>query len=513
MTSQLEHREFQVRLAETEDAEQREFTGIAVPWDSVANIAGLYEERIARGAVVDSDDAKIWWRHSEPVGRITAAEDTDDGWQITGVLSRTPRGDEAYTLLRDGVVDRLSIGFEPVEHTDETHDDGSITRTRTRIRVREVSIVPLPAYSGAAVTQVREARTEGETPMSETLTRADLDEVRSSIEDIERELKLVGSSATATEPEGDQFRSFGEYVKAVASGDEAAVRAYTGATTGDGIIKDGWVGDVIRLGQERQRVTKLFQHTKDLPAEGNNVEYGVLSSDTTDVDIQAAEGDNLAYGKLAITTKTAPVVTLGGWTELSRQAIERTTVGVLDFTFRAMYLKYAKAVEALTRSSLTTAFNDSTATALDEVEGDLTTQDGVVAALVDLVEHFEDNAANLSGLLVAKDAFLDLLAVPATDRILQVTQAPTDKLGTLTVSSLTGNIAGLPVTLWPGAPAGAVLAYDETAVRTQEAPGAPLRLQDENIVNLTKQFSVYGYAASYVQIPAGLAKVTAPAAG
>ena len=509
-TPQLEHREFQVRLAETEDTDKREFTGIAVPWDTVANIAGLYEERIARGAVVESDDAKVWWRHSEPVGRITAAQDTDNGWEITGVLSRTPRGDEAYTLLRDGVVDRLSIGFEPIEHTDETHDDGSITRTRTRIKVREVSIVPLPAYQGAAVTQVREARTEGDTPMSDTLTRADLDEVRSSIEEIERELKLATAPAP-TEPEGDQFRSYGEYVKAVAAGDEAALRAYTGATSGDGIVKDGWVGDVIRLGQERQRITRLFRHTKDLPAEGLNVEYGRLKSDTTDVDVQAAEGDDLVYGQLQIDTATAPVKTLGGWTELSRQAIERTTVGVLDFTFRAMYLKYAKAVEALTRSALTTAYNDSTAKALAEVEGDLTTQDGVVAALIDLVEHFEDSSANLSGLLVAKDAFLGLLAVPATDRILQVTQAPDGKLGTLTVSSLTGNIAGVPVTLWPGAPAGAVLAYDEEAIRTQEAPGAPMRLQDENIVNLSKQFSVYGYAASYVQIPAGLTKVVAGA--
>lgn len=505
-TPQLEHREFEVRLAESADNDKREFTGIAVPWDSIANIAGLYEERIARGAVVESDDAKVWWRHAEPIGRITSAKDGEDGWEITGVLSRTSRGDEAYTLLRDGVVDRLSIGFEPLEHTDETHDDGSVTRTRTRIRVREVSIVPLPAYSGAAVTQVREARTEGETPMSDTLTRADLDEVRSSIEDIERELKLVGS-ATTPEPEGDQFRSFGEYVKAVAAGDEAALRAYTGATTGDTVIKDGWVGDVIRLGQERQRITKLFRHTFDLPAEGNNIEYGVLASDTTQVGVQANEGDDLAYGKLAIDTRTAPVRTLGGWTDLSRQAIERTTVGVLDFTFRAMYLKYARAIETLTRGALTTAFNDATATALQEVEGDLTTQDGVVATLVELVEHFEDNASNLSGLLVSKDAFLSLLEVPSTDRILRVNQAPDDRLGTLTVSSLTGNIAGLPVTLWPNAPAGAVLAYDEEAVRTQEAPGAPMRLQDENVVNLTKQFSVYGYASSYVQIPAGLTKV------
>lgn len=510
-TQQLEHREFQVRLAEG-GSEKREFTGIAVPWGQVANIAGIYDETVERGAVVDSDDAKVWWRHDEPIGRITGHEDTDEGWQITGVLSRTPRGDEAYTLLRDGVVDRLSIGFIPIEHTDAVHDDGSVTRTRTRIQVREVSIVPAPAYAGATVTSVREAQPtpqQEETMSESTLTRADLDEVRTSIDDLDRELKLVSSQVTNDEPEGDQFRSFGEYVKAVAAGDEAAMRAYTGATTGDSIVQDAWVGDVIRLGQARQRVAGLFQHTKDLPAEGMNVEYGYLESDTTQVDEQAAEGDDLLYGKVSLGTTTAPVKTLGGWTELTRQEIERSSVNVLDFSFRAMALKYAKAIETMTRNVLTAAYNDATATALAEVEADMSTQDGVVEGLIDLVEHFEDNDVNLSGLLVAKDAFLSLLAVPATDRILQVTQAPEDKLGTVTVSSISGNIAGLKVSLWPGAPAGAQLAYDETAIRTQEAPGAPMRLQDENIVNLSKAFSVYGYAASYVQVRAGLAKVVA----
>lgn len=512
MSEELEVREFQVRLDDGE-TDKREFTGVAVPWDTVANIAGIYEERIARGAVVDSEDAKVWWRHAEPIGRITRAEDTDAGWQITGVLSRTPRGDEAYTLLRDGVVDRLSIGFQPVEHTDETREDGSVLRTRTKIRVREVSVVPVPAYDKATVTSVREAQPtpHQEETMSEQLTRADLDEVRTAVEDLDRELKLVGSQVATSEPEGDQFRSFGEYVKAVAAGDEAALRAYTGATSGDTISQDAWVGDVIRLGAARQRVTSLFNHTKDLPPEGMNVEYGYLKSDTTQVGVQAAEGDDLLFGKVSLGTTTAPVETLGGWTQLTRQEIERSSVGVLDFSFRAMALRYFRAVETLTRATLTAAYNDATATALAEVEADMSTQDGVVEGLIDLVEYFEDSDVNLSGLLVAKDAFLSLLAVPATDRILQVTQAPEDKLGTVTVSSIEGNISGLKVSLWPGAPTGARVAYDETAIRTQEAPGAPMRLQDENIVNLSKAFSVYGYAASYVQVRPGLVKVVDPA--
>lgn len=55
----LEIREFAIREVDTE---KREVTGIAVPWDTPTNIAGLYTETIARGAVQDSTDAMLFWR-------------------------------------------------------------------------------------------------------------------------------------------------------------------------------------------------------------------------------------------------------------------------------------------------------------------------------------------------------------------------------------------------------------------------------------------------------------------
>lgn len=504
-TEGLEIREFQIRAVDTE---KREVSGIAVPWGQVADIGGLYREIIAAGAVQDSSDAKLFWRHDEPIGKITAAKDTEEGWDITAHLSATNRGDEVYTLIKDGVVDRFSIGFEPVEHADETHEDGSITRTRTKIKVREVSLVPFPAYEGARVAQVREATTtnEREPVMATEQFDADLAEVRSTVEDIERKVSLLA------EPKEDEsvthFRSYGEYVKALASGDEIAKRVYAGATTGDTIVKDAWIGDLVRLASQKQPVLSEFQHANTLPGQGMSVEYAVLESDTTQVGVQAAQGDDLLFGKVAITTETAPVKTLGGWSSLSRQAIERSSVGVLDTTFQALYLKYARAVELLTRTSVTAGLVGA-----DEVEADLTTQDGVVMALLDLAEHFDDNDQILSGLFVARDVFASLYSIEATDRILQVSQAPTDKVGTLTISSLEAGLAGIKVKVFPGADAGTVFAYDSTAVKTLESPGAPLRLQDENIVNLTKDFSVYGYAASFVQVPAGLVNVVEVDAG
>lgn len=496
-------REFQIRSV---DQDKREITGIAVPWDTPADIGGWYTEIVSRGAVQDSDNARLWWRHAEPIGLITSHRDTDEGWEITARISQTPRGEEAYVLVRDGVVDQFSIGFDPVE---ALVDEEAETVTRTRIRVREVSLVPNPAYEEAKVAQVREATTpttEEAPTMGETITSADLTEIRQSIEDLGREVALV---QTPTEPTqtGPQFRSIGHLVKLIAEGDETATRAYNGAVSGDTVIKDAWVGNLAQIIKKRRPLIEAFGGTGTLPAQGMGVEYGVLKSDTTQVGVQAAEGDDLLFGKVSIETKTAPVKTIGGWSSLSRQAIERASVGVLDLTFEALIEKYGQASEAYVRSIFNAAVAATGAGALAEVEADLTTQDGIVTAVLDLVEHFENVGRALDGVFVDKATFLALYSVEATKRVLQVSGQPEDKVGSLTVKTASGSVADLPFRLLPNS--AGITAYDATALKALESPGAPTRLQDDNIVNLSKDFSVYGYLSAAVQKPAGLVKLAA----
>lgn len=508
MPEQLLTRAFEVRSA---DLDERTVTGIAVPWDTPVKIRDwwtdeTYLEQVARGAVVESDDAKLFADHAAIIGRVVSHRDTDEGWEITAKISETSRGNDVYTLLRDGALDRFSIGFQPLEHVESRDADDVLTITRTKIRVREVSVVPFPAYDTAKVSSVRSATSKENTPMPESTPTPDV-ALRESVEDLARQVELIRSEGIRPAAEAaPTFRSIGDMVKRVATGDEAAVRAYTGAVSGDAVLKDAWIGDLVEIIKKRRPVMSTFA-TGTLPATGMGVEYAVLESDSTQVGVQADEGDDLLFGKVSITTKTAPIVTLGGWSSLSRQNIERSTVGILDTTFEAMVERYARASEVYTRKVLTDALAVTGADALDEVTADLTTQDGIVTAVLDLVEHFDDAGRALDGVFVDKATFLALYAVPATDRVLQVTGAPADKVGTLTVNTGAGDVAGLTFRLLPGADAGTVVAYDRTAIKTLESPGAPVRLQDENIVNLTKDFSIYGYLAAVLQKPEGLVKV------
>lgn len=504
---ELERRSFVVRGTDP-DAGERTFTGVAVPFDTEVELWPGWRESVAPGAVEPYEGGvKVFDAHREVIGRVTGYRDTEAGWEITGAISDTTRGRDVYAMLRDQTLDRLSIGFEPVEHVETTNEDGSVTIRRTRVRVFEVSVVAFPAYPDATVTDVRAktgptATEERTAPMA--ITEADLTEVRESIELLGRRLDVAGTQTPAET--GPQFRSFGDYVKRVAAGDELALRAYTGAVSGDAVVKDAWIGNLVDIIHKPQTVASTFA-TGSLPPEGLGVEYAVLKTDTTQVGVQASEGADLLFGKVAITTNRADVKTLGGWSSLSRQAIERANVSILDTMFTALAERYGQAVEVLTRGVLTTALAATGPAALASITADLATQNGVVKAVLDLVEAFETAGRNLDGIFVDKATFLALYAVTATDRVLQINGAAADKVGTLTVQSGEGNVAGLPFRLLPNAAADTVVAYDKTAIKTLESPGAPLRLQDENIVNLSKDFSVYGYAAAFVQQPAGLVKL------
>ena len=60
---------------------------------------------------------KILWQHNmwDPIGIPTLLQETDLGLQIEGKVSQTEHGKDCLTLMRDGVVDELSIGFDPIK--------------------------------------------------------------------------------------------------------------------------------------------------------------------------------------------------------------------------------------------------------------------------------------------------------------------------------------------------------------------------------------------------------------
>lgn len=516
ITEDTQTRSFQIRSTDTD---KREITGLAVPYSQLTDIGTHYREQFAPGSVELAENAKLFWQHSEAIGKIVAHRETAAGFEITARISQTPRGDEAYTLLRDGVIDQMSVGFNAVEHTEATDENDRLTITRTKVMVHETSLVPFPAYAGAKVHQVRQADTPKENDTMPETPAADLTQVREAISDLSREVSVINQRTAALDTgpaEPLDTRSAGELLKAmVVDGDDGAIRsynetlerAYVGGTSADTVMANGWVGDLTNLVNEAAGVRALFA-TGTLPKEGNFLEYGQLQADTTLVEEQEAEGDDLVQGQVKITTATAEVKTFGGYSRLSRKMIERSSVRILDTTLRAQANAAGKALNTYFRARYAAAVTaQRAANNTVDVPTDSADYADWLDAVVDAAIKFEDMGMALDAMVVDPTYFKAFNRFVGEDGrpLFTVSGDGANTIGSLNVKTLQGNLASIPVRLNAKQTTPGAAFINENAMRTYASPVA--RLQDENVVNLSQEFSVYFYAAVADETPAGIVPV------
>ena len=490
--AEMETREFEVRA----DLEERTITGLAVPYGQDANIGGAYMERFVPGAISDVTDVKLFYGHEEPIGKVLTGRDTDAGYEITAKVSDTARGNEVMTLMRDGVLNKFSVGFVPLE----SERDGS-TVTRTKVSLKEVSVVPFPAFAGANITEVRE---DGGTPAETSEPQPEQDnsmpenielDVR-AVQDEVAELRRVveaGQTVATPAPLGAEFRSQGEFAKALVAGDiKAQEFARTASTSADAAVVAPWFGYINTLIANNRPTVTAFSRAA-LPATGLTVEYSKIDANTLDVDVQDPENEALAFGNLTFETVSTPVKTYGGYTSFSRQYVERSQVNTLDQVFQGLALAYAGA----TNGALVTAL-----AALDYT-GKTFDADGQTAS--SLAEGIANGAAYIftnTGLrpefiLTGTDGYVKIAKVAAGDGrpVLLADGNGFNNIGTANIPGLSGSVFGLPIIVDPAIAAGVVYMANSAAVITMESAGAPVRLTDGDITTLTDSVSVYGYMA------------------
>jgi HK97 family phage prohead protease/HK97 family phage major capsid protein len=495
--AEIETREFEVRA----DLEERTITGLAVPYGQDANIGGAYMERFVPGAITDVTDVKLFYGHEEPIGKVLTGRDTEEGYEITAKVSDTARGNEVMTLMRDGVLNKFSVGFVPLE----SERDGS-TVTRTKVSLKEVSVVPFPAFAGANITEVREdggipaETSEPQPEQDNSMENIELD-VR-AVQDEVAELRRVveaGQTVATPAPMGSEFRSQAEFAKALVAGDNKAVEfARAASTSADAAVVAPWFGYINTLIANNRPTVSAFSRAA-LPATGLTVEYAKIDSNTLEVTQQvdglgtAAENATLAFGNLTFETVSATVKTYGGYTTFSRQYVERSQVNTLDQVFQGLALAYAGA----TNTALVTAIG-----ALD-FTGKIFDADGGTAS--SLAEGIANGAAYIftnTGLrpefiLTGTDGYVKLAKVAAGDGrpVLLTDGAGVNNIGTADIAGLRGSVFGLPIIVDPAIGTGVVYMANSNAVLTMESAGAPVRLTDGDITTLTDSVSVYGYMA------------------
>ena len=134
-----------------DDGEERVIEGVAtdVSADRLGDIVS------PRGASFKLPLPLLWQhRRDEPIGHVTHAQVTDKGIQIRAKIAKgvLPRIDEAWTLIKSGLVRGLSIGFRPEEAEPIK---GTLGVHFKKWEWLELSAVTIPAHAEASILSIK----------------------------------------------------------------------------------------------------------------------------------------------------------------------------------------------------------------------------------------------------------------------------------------------------------------------------------------------------------------------
>jgi len=478
------------------DVDDRTIIGLAVPYNDLADLGGGVTERFVPGAIESVEDVKLFYGHEDPIGKVIEGRDTEAGYEIVAKVSETAKGDEVLTLMRDGVLNKFSVGFFPVE----TERDGS-TIIRKKVDLKEVSVVPFPAFAGANITEVREEQVQSESEdLSHEQERKSMSEnmeleVRSVQDEVAELRRVVEAGLTPSTPAviGSAIRSQGEFAKALLKGDDdAKALARAASTSADAAVLPPFVGYVDTLINNNRPTVSAFSRGA-LPASGLSVEYVKIDSNTLAVDVQATENTALEFGNLTFEVISADVKTYGGYTSFSRQYVERATIDTLNQVFQGLSIAYANAtnqalvdvIEALDYTGKTFDADGQTPSSLAE---------GIANASAYI---FANTGLRPEFILTGTSGYVKMVKVAATDGRLALSANADgmNTVGSANVPGLSGSIFGLPIIVDPAIDGDNVFMANSQAVISWESAGAPVRLTSGDITTLEDSVSVYGYMA------------------
>lgn len=140
--------------------EDGEFEGYASTFGNIDQgndrvMAGAFAESLRRRPI---ERIKMLYQHDPEkiIGRWLEAREDGNGLHVKGKLfTNMARGREVYELMKEGVLDGLSIGFRTM--ADAWNSDEKV-RELNELDLREISVVTFPMNESASVMLVKEDR-------------------------------------------------------------------------------------------------------------------------------------------------------------------------------------------------------------------------------------------------------------------------------------------------------------------------------------------------------------------
>jgi len=387
----------QVTLDAAGAAATRTITGIAVPYNVTATVTDGTRVMFKQGSLpVDGKAPKLFMYHdaSQPVGLVTERVDTADGMLFTAKVSKTAAGNDALELAKDGVIDSVSVGVNPTEY--DMTDDGTMVVTAGEWI--ELSLVPVPAFAGATITDVAaSAATNPDTNPSASSTQ------ETSVVEAEKSVEIEAATPTAPIPAqarrnfgmptageylaayhigGDTYRKVNDAFIEAAKSRQSALQAAAGdtlTTNTPGLLPVPVLGPVFDdLNYIRPVVAAVG--ARAMPDGGSQKTF-IRPTWTThpSVAAQSPELNPASATTPVIASNVVTKTTLAGQVTLSVQDIDFTSPGAMEIILRDLVGQYMLASDNVAADAITAGATPSGATWT--VTGNQTDPSSLITAL------------------------------------------------------------------------------------------------------------------------------------
>lgn len=501
------------RLADAGIGGGWEITARAVPLDTPTEIFPGFVETIHAGALVPRETGvKLFSGHRDVIGVVTDTREEDGALMIDARISDTQLGRDVRQLIADGALTQMSIGFMPADDGQTvTYTDDGIDVVVTRATLYEVSVVPFPAYEDTAITDQR-SNTAIEEMKVNAMAETAIDRLDDAIGGISADVRALRDRidrveiAQVTEPHPlAKYRSYGDYIKNAPNG--MAFRDVTVTKVGQSAQPPAWLGRLQAKMEAKKRVTNALAYTHDVPMQGQTVQYSVYKEDSLTV-AEYTEGTQVPTGSLTDELKTAKVTSFAGGTSLTRATINRADPAFLDDIGQRLAIKHAKAFEAW---NVQFVREQIVAAAAKHSVGGSTKASEITATslrnvIIDAQKAYDDSDQySIDGLFLTWDLIKVVAALGEEKRLLRWVGSDTavaneGKIDPTKPISL--SLYGVPVTPIPGETLACF--YDKRAVVIRDDGEAPLRLQQDQVLDLRRDTAIYSECVHYCPFPGAL---------
>lgn len=338
-------------------------TGLAVPWaPTTAVVSNGMRVAFARGAFdVNQKPAKLLENHdtTQLRGVVNAIADMDEGLGFTATFARTSASADAIELVKAGAYDAVSVGAEPIE---SYYDKDLKATVVTKAHLAEISLVAMPAFTDAKITEIAATSPEEEpsSPEEEPQPTPDSEEENMELQPtpVEAAVATTPIYATAVKREAKLPTAVEYLAAAIAGGDawhrmsDALKAAAPDVVTTDtpGVLPQPILGPVYNNFRGLRPVVDAIG-PKAMPG-GGKVFIRPEVTTHTSMAVQSAENAALQSGTFVVSSNQVTKGAYGGYVTISEQDLDWTDPAILSLILDDMARIYANTTDDVAADAL-----------------------------------------------------------------------------------------------------------------------------------------------------------------